>query len=711
MKAHATPPAAAAGPAAAAPRGGAPDTDALQAQLRLAAQAAGCSIALLARMPGPRAKAGAQPQILALHGLPTAAAPALAAALGRLSRRADAVAPPADAAPSPAAASACDLHAAFAADLPLPGGGDLGDAATWAARLVRGDERERIVLTLIDRQPRGSSCASQALRDAARVCEALLAGGPAPQPLPVDAPAADAPLLLDEQRWRYALDSAGLGVWDWDLDTGRMFYSSYWKRMLGYGDDEIGDSLEEWSHRVHPQDLPQVLESIRRHQDGRIDDYAISYRMLHRDGRVLWIEDRGCVVARHPDGSAQRLVGTQSDVTQQRALEATQRDRLAAEMASRSKSEFLSRMSHEMRTPLNAVIGFAQLLRLQPGARADYVDHVLHAAQQLLSLVDDVLDLQQVDEGRLKLEPQPLDATAVVIDCIALLEPLARSRDVRQSFAPTAGASTLRLLADPRRLRQALLNIGSNAIKYNRAGGDARWRAAHADDGRIAIEVEDGGDGMSSQEQLRLFHPFERLGREGGDTQGTGLGLLIARRLVEEMGGALELHSRQGVGTLVRLLLPAAPANGHAAGNNAASVPPAAKAPAAAAPPGALRVLYVEDNRVNALLFAEALRQHTPHLLRIAEDGDEAVELAREELPDVLVIDAHLPGSDGFAVLRRLRALPGLEAAPAFMCSADSLPDDLARARAAGFMGYWRKPLEIERVLADLQRICGARGE
>ncbi|WP_052736069.1 ATP-binding protein [Aquincola tertiaricarbonis] len=505
-----------------------------------------------------------------------------------------------------------------------------------------------------------------------------------------------AEVRLNEERWKFALDAAGHGVWDWEVDTGRTFYSAYWKQMLGYAEHEIGDDAVEWSSRVHPEDLPAVQAALQAYQQGEALGFEVDYRMRHRDGRMLWIRDRGRIVARGADGSALRMVGTQTDITRQRATEAALRDKQAAELASRSKSEFLSRMSHEMRTPLNAVIGFAQLLRLQGGARLDYVDHVLHASQHLLTLINDVLDLQQVEEGGLNLQPRAMDAAPLVVACASMLQPLAQARGVSQHLPPPLPAPP-RLVADEQRLRQVLLNIGSNAIKYNRPAGHVHWHLEAESGGSVAIEVRDTGSGMTQDQQARLFQPFERLGREG-NIEGSGLGLLIARRLVGDMGGSLSLSSQPGVGTVVRILLPAEPPAAPAAGTTAGVPGPAART----AP---LRLLYLEDNRVNALLFTEALRMHSDVEPHVVETGAELFERLDELRPDVLVLDAHLPDCNGYEVLARLRTLPGYAAVPAYMCSADAAPEDMARAQQAGFAGYWSKPLDLSRILADLGRL------
>ena len=390
-------------------------------------------------------------------------------------------------------------------------------------------------------------------------------------------------------------------------------------------------------------------------------------------------------------------------------LEARLRNKQAAESAQRAKSEFLSRVSHEMRTPLNAVIGFTQLLRLAPEGSgpaqvAQYTDHVLRASEHLLALINDLLDLQRVDDGRLALQCKPLALQAVVGATFELLQPLADSQGVALQNQVDASAW---VTADAQRLRQVLLNIVSNAIKYNRFGGWVCITLLPGNAGQVVLAVEDSGSGLTQAQLTRLFQPFERLGHESSGIEGSGLGLVIARRLVEEMGGRLTLSSVPAAGTLVSIALPRADSPLAAAGNGIAATSDGIPVPVAASPlpPAALRMLYVEDNRINAILFEEAVRMRGGIELQVAEDGAEALAMVESWPPDVLVLDANLPDMSGYDVLARLRELPALAEVPAFMCSADAMEEDLRRATAAGFAGYWTKPIDVARLMGDLDRL------
>ena len=524
-------------------------------------------------------------------------------------------------------------------------------------------------------------------------------------------------LQLSEERWKFALEGAGDGVWDWDLTTGRVFYSKRWQVMLGYADHDVSGTALDFLDRVHPLDRDPVSQSLALYFDLGEGVHQTELRLQHKQGHYLSILSRGKVVSRHPNGKPQRVVGTHSDITPVKQAERALRDKQSAELANAAKTEFLSRMSHEIRTPLNAVNGFAQLLQMQlkqqhaAPATLNYVDQIMHASRHLISLVNDVLDLQQVEAGIFSVKAEAVSLADEVAQSLSMLAPLAARVGIKLNNRVLANWP---LLADRQRLRQVIMNIASNAIKYNQPGGTVRIDAEARADGQLVLTIEDTGPGMSPKQLDKLFQPFERLGRETTHTEGTGLGLIITRSLIEAMGGHMEIRSQLGAGTRVSITLPLV---GFAA-TNASDGARDASEPVACSPTSQavgltqapLRVLYVEDNRINAMLFEEALRPYPQLELRIAEDGQTALSMAQESTPEVLVLDAHLPGMSGFDVLRALRKLTDLASTPAFMCSADAMPDDVARAKEAGFVGYWAKPIDIVAVTTELCRLA-ARGD
>ncbi|MBL0090918.1 MAG: PAS domain S-box protein [Piscinibacter sp.] len=512
-------------------------------------------------------------------------------------------------------------------------------------------------------------------------------------------------LAAAEERWKFALEGAGAGVWDYDEDTRQIFYSKGWKEMLGHADAEIGSSLTEWSERIHPDDREVVFAAITEYRRGRRASYQTEHRLRHHDGHWIWVLDRGKIVERHADGRPRRVVGIHTDITRLKQAEQALMDKQAAELASRAKSEFLSRMSHEMRTPLNAVIGFTQLLKMQPdGGPAkvtEYADHVLRASEHLLGLVNEVLDLQRVEEGRTEMQPQAVELAPFLDSTLDLMRPAAQ----RQGIALTNQIPPGRWVhADARLLRQVLMNMISNAVKYNRDGGWVVISLLPAPPGRCLIAIEDTGSGLTDEQLSRLFQPFERLGHETSAIEGSGLGLVITRSLIELMGGSVTLSSVPGAGTLARIDLPAAKAP---AGDAPLAPAQATLASEETRPMDvpSLRVLYVEDNRINALLFEEAMRVLGGIELMVAESGADALGAVAAWTPQVLVLDANLPDMNGNELLGLLRRRSELAEVPAYMCSADAMPEDLQRARDSGFQGYWTKPIELNAVSAALDAL------
>jgi hypothetical protein len=364
-------------------------------------------------------------------------------------------------------------------------------------------------------------------------------------------------------------------------------------------------------------------------------------------------------------------------------------------------------MSHELRTPLNAVLGFTQLLQIEASqaAAASQVaklGHIRSAGEHLLALINDVLDLSSLESGELRLQLQPLDLKALVVQTLPLVEPLAMQHAVTIRTDAVSGVA----FADPKRMRQVLINVFSNAIKFNRRGGRVLV-GGRVDGDRAVLTVRDTGRGLAPDQLAHLFEPFNRLGIENEGIEGTGIGLTIVKALVEGMNGTVAVSSRRGEGTLFEVSLPAHMAE--AAGTAPGALAPTGTAePAPAAAPRRERsgqLLYIEDNAVNVMLVEELVR--TLSGLQIASEptGAAGVARARTLRPDVILVDLQLPDFDGFEVLRRLRAQPETAGTPCIALSANAMPEDIARGREAGFTDYWTKPIDFKIFLASLEKL------
>ncbi len=381
--------------------------------------------------------------------------------------------------------------------------------------------------------------------------------------------------------------------------------------------------------------------------------------------------------------------------------------RLEAEKASQAKSAFLSRMSHELRTPMNAILGFAQLLELEardPNGR-EFIAEILKAGDHLLKLIDEVLDLARVESGKVELVLEDVDAQSLCDESIALVRSLARESGVGLSVQ-TGGIAGARIHVDGTRLKQVLVNLLSNAIKYNHLGGRVTLSGERRPAGRFRFSVSDTGKGLDKAQQQRLFNPFDRLGAEKDGVHGTGIGLVISKRLVEEMGGELGYHSRVGQGSTFWIEVDAAEQGRN---KDAEAVAEGASALVEAASHGRrATVLYIEDNRANRYLVRRIIEQHTSYLLLSAPDAVSGIALAHERLPDLILMDINLPDMDGFSALSRLRSQGRTKSIPVIAVSANAMTRQVERGRAGGFVAYLTKPIAVKSLLEAISSALGA---
>ena len=509
----------------------------------------------------------------------------------------------------------------------------------------------------------------------------------------------EAALRSANERIGLAVRSVGIGTWEWVPETGAAVWDEAMFRLRGL---EPAPQVPDEATRealVLPEDRERVAGLLRQSAaDG--GSAAYEFRVVWPDGSVHWLASRSTAVA-DASGALRRHMGVNWDITEARSGEIARQERAVAQRESIAKSEFLARMSHELRTPLNAVLGFAQLLQLDARVlSADHnhkVDHISAAGRHLLSLINDVLDLSSLESGNLRLDIRPLALQEVVYETLPLVEALAREHGV------TLHAQRLdaTVLADRIRLRQVLINLLSNGIKYNRRHGRVSVSCS-VDEREVSLRVEDTGRGLTPEQLSHLFEPFNRLGIENEGIEGTGIGLAVVKALVERMEGVVMVSSQPGTGSQFEVRLPRSDVPLVPAGSSPQRhAPPAA----AAAPARRGQLLYIEDNPVNVLLVEELVQGQAGLAIESALTGEAGVQRAAELQPDLVLIDMQLPDFDGFEVLRRLRADPRTESMRCVALSANAMPEDIARALAAGFDDYWTKPIDFGAFLGALNRL------
>jgi PAS domain S-box-containing protein len=486
------------------------------------------------------------------------------------------------------------------------------------------------------------------------------------------------------------------------------------ERMLGYTAAEVVNRIspsdihdpEEVSARARTLSLELAtpiapgFEALAFKASRGIEDvYELTY--ICKDGsRFPAIVSITALRDDYGDLIGYLLIGSDNSVRKRVELELNQA-MAAAEKANHAKTDFLSGMSHELRTPLNAILGFAQLMETgsppptQPQKRN--LDQILKAGWYLLELINEILDLALIESGKLTLSQEAVSLVEVMLECRAMIEPQAQKRGISMTFPRFDIPHFVK--ADRTRVKQVLINLLFNAIKYNKPGGSVAVECDLKAPGLIRISVRDSGAGLTPEQVAQLFQPFNRLGKESSAEEGTGIGLVVSKRLVDLMGGAIGANSTIGVGSVfwIELGLTRAPQLAVLETERAALEPP--KVPHGTP----LRtLLYVEDNPANLELVEQLIARRPDLRLLSAADGNAGVEFARAYQPEVILMDINLPGLSGIEAMKILRADPSTAHIPIVALSANALPRDIERGLEAGFFNYLTKPIKVDEFMDAL---------
>ena len=449
--------------------------------------------------------------------------------------------------------------------------------------------------------------------------------------------------------------------------------------------------------------------------EGKVTDYELTART--RDGEET-VVSYNATTFYDRDRKLQGVFAAARDITERKRLDQVlqeknvelQSAKVVAEKANRAKSDFLSSMSHELRSPLNAILGFAQLMQTDSPAptagQRDSIEQILQAGWHLLNLINEILDLAKIESGKLSMSPESVSLAEVMSECQSMVEGQAQKRGLHLLF-PEFNIPCY-VHADRTRLKQVLINFLSNAIKYNRDNGTVEVLYTEITRGRIRVSIKDTGVGLSPEKLTQLFQPFNRLGQEGSGEEGTGIGLVVAKQLISLMGGEIGVESTVDVGSVFWFELIAATAQVLPVHN----IEPQVFVPSKVNSNAPERVLlYVEDNPANLKLVEQLIARRPDLKLLSAMTGTLGIELARTKQPEVILMDINLPDMNGFEALCILREDPVTTHIPVIALSANAMPYDIEKGKNAGFFHYLTKPIKVEEFMGILNTALGIRCE
>ncbi|MEO6758652.1 MAG: response regulator [Saprospiraceae bacterium] len=508
-----------------------------------------------------------------------------------------------------------------------------------------------------------------------------------------------------QERWQLVIEANNEGIFDWNAQTNTVYFSPRWKGMIGYDDSELSSKPEEWRARIHPDDQAHVAAALDDHLAKRSEVYSVEYRFRHRDESWRWVHARGKATF-CADGTPSRLIGSHTDINARKAIEdelrqseqQLQKAKVAAETATRAKSEFLATMSHEIRTPMNGILGMTDLLLdMELGAeQREYAQFVKESADSLLTIINDILDFSKIEAGKLAIETISFDLESAVEATSTILMPLASAKRLELIVDYPSDIPT-RFIGDPGRIKQILFNLAGNAIKFTHKGHViVRVRTVNA---KVQISVEDTGVGIPPGKEAGLFDKFTQA--DSGTTRefgGTGLGLAICRQLARLMGGDVTCASELGKGSVFTVCLPLALDSG-----------PREETRTDADTLKGLRVLVVDDHAMNRRILREWLSKWSMRAETTA-DAEEALSMLRTATRQndpfrVALLDRQLPESDGEALMETIRGDSQIAVLPCVMLTSNPLRGDRERLEKIGFTGYLPKPVrpqELQRMLTAI---------
>ena len=492
----------------------------------------------------------------------------------------------------------------------------------------------------------------------------------------------DSALRKAEEKYRLIFEDAIEGMFQITPGGQYLSVNPALARMYGYGSPEelmaiphVGQAV--YVDRERRREFKRLIEA-----QGFVE--LFEYEIHRKDQTKIWLCANARAV-RDATGTTLYYEGTVEDITQRKRVEEVER-------ANKAKSEFLSRVSHELRTPLNAILGFGQLLERQNPTEVQRprIHHIVNAGRHLLGLINEVLDISRIESGRMQLSLEPVCVADALTEALDLMRPLAAERSIQLS-TPASFDNSVFVRADRQRFKQVLLNLLTNAVKYTPVSGSVSVSHDATGEGNVRILVQDTGPGISSEKLERLFRPFERLGAEQSNVEGTGLGLALSQRLMQAMGGSIGVQSTVSKGSTfwVELSRTASPLQKH-------SLPKkSGESGGTQSEATSRKILYIEDNLSNLTLIEQLLEERPEIELLTAMQGKIGLDLARQHTPDLILLDVHLPDLDGREVISELKSSGTTRDIPVVILSADATRCQVDRLLTAGANTYLTKPLDV----------------
>ncbi len=492
-----------------------------------------------------------------------------------------------------------------------------------------------------------------------------------------------------KERLKLVLDSTRLGMWDWNPQTNEVVFDDNWARMLGVEVEDLSMTLDDWSSRVHPDDMDKCMEDIQAHIKGETDFYENLHRMKHADGHWVYILDRGKVVEVDDQGNAVRFTGTHADLTPLKQAE------FEASLAIKARERFFSSMSHELRAPIHAMLGIVEQVQkqLQQAELKQQLRIVQDSGQHLLSLINDVLGAAKLQHGSLQPELSVFCLTDLIDYAVKLFEVRAWEKGLQLTGQVQVAPNDALIETDYSRLSQIMINLVSNAIKFTDRGSVTL--SLDAEPEGLRIRVVDSGRGIEDVDQA--FQPFfsTDAAERFDSVQSTGLGLGISQELAKVLGLSLGVESVPGQGTTFSLLVP----NAKRCSESDVKQPIDEPIHIDLMSWPSKTVLLVDDTPIN-LMLAEMMLEDTPLTVVKAATGTEALSILQQESVDLVVTDLHMPEMGGLQLAEQVRALSLPQSLPIVVTSADSKNEVWERCRQVGINDYLEKPYDGDQLLA-----------